>query len=88
MPLGWYNFFAVGFALIAVGIIIIVLATILVAMRGGGKGKVKAAGVVMIGPFPIIFGTDKGSVKTVLLLALTLTVALLIAAVLYYLLMR
>lgn len=77
-------FFAVGLALIAVGIIIVVLAIILVAMRGAGKGKVKAAGVIMIGPIPIIFGTNKESVKTVLILALALTIALLIATVIYY----
>ena len=29
------------------------------------KGKVQGAGVIMIGPIPIIFGTDKKSVKTV-----------------------
>ncbi len=81
-------FFAVGVALIVVGIIIIVLATILVAMRGVGKGKVEAAGVIMIGPIPIIFGTNKESVKSVLILALTLTVVLVLAAVIYYWLLR
>ncbi len=81
-------FFAVGLALIAVGIIIVILATILLAMRGGGKGKIKATGVIMIGPIPIIFRTDKESVKTVLVLALTLTIALVIAAVICYLLLR
>jgi uncharacterized protein (TIGR00304 family) len=40
--------------------------------------KAKAAGVIMIGPIPIIFGTDKKSVKTVILLALALTIALII----------
>ncbi len=34
------------------------------------KSKVdgKDAGIVMIGPVPIIFGTDSGSVKTVILM--------------------
>ncbi len=34
------------------------------------KSKVdgKGAGIVMIGPVPIIFGTDSGSVKTVILM--------------------
>ena len=63
-------FYALGVALVVVGIIIIVVAIILVSMRGAGKGKVKAAGVIMIGPIPIIFGTDKKSVKSVLVLAL------------------
>ena len=39
------------------------------------KSKVegKGAGIVMIGPIPIIFGTDTGSMKTVIVLAITLT---------------
>jgi uncharacterized protein (TIGR00304 family) len=81
-------FFALGLALIAAGIVFIVLAIILASMRGAEKGKVKAAGVIMIGPVPIIFGTDKKSVKTVLVLALALTVALIVAMVIYYWLLR
>ena len=81
-------FYALGIALVAVGIIIIAVAIILASTRGVGKGKIKAAGVIMIGPIPIIFGTDKKSVKTVLALALALTIALVIAMVVYYLLLR
>jgi uncharacterized protein (TIGR00304 family) len=81
-------FFAVGLALIVIGIIIIVSAIFLAAIRGAGKRKVEAAGVIMIGPIPIIFGTNKESVKTVLVLALTLTIVLVIATVIYYLFLR
>ena len=81
-------FYALGVALIAVGIIIIVVAIILASMRGAGKGRVKNAGIIMIGPVPIIFGTDKKSVKTVLVLALALTIAVIIAMVIFYWLLR
>jgi uncharacterized protein (TIGR00304 family) len=79
-------FYSLGVALIAVGIIIIVVATILASTRG--VGKVKSAGVIMIGPVPIIFGTDKKSVKTVLVLALALTIVVIIALVIFYWLLR
>ena len=79
-------FYALGFALIVVGIIVIIAAIIAASARGAGEGKVKGAGVIMIGPIPIIFGTDKKSVRTVLALALSLVVALIIAMVVYYLL--
>jgi uncharacterized protein (TIGR00304 family) len=79
--------YAVGLALIFAGIIVIV-AVIAASARGAGKGKVKAAGVIMIGPIPIIFGTDKKSVKTVLAMALTLTVAAIVAMVVFYFLLR
>jgi len=81
-------FYALGVALIAVGIIIIVVAIILASMRETGKGRVKNAGIIMIGPVPIIFGTDKKSVKTVLVLALALTIAVIIAMVIFYWLLR
>ncbi len=38
------------------------------------KENVKAGGVVMIGPVPIIFGSDKKSVLTVMLLAIVLMI--------------
>ena len=79
-------FVGFGLALIAVGVIIVVLAVILASMQASkknGESKVKAAGVIMIGPIPIIFGTDKKSVKEVLALALALTVALIVLLLLY-----
>ncbi len=82
-------FLAVGFSLILAGIIAVILAVILGAMRQKkGKSKVRAAGVVMIGPIPIIFGTDKESVKEVLWLALTLVVVVLAVLGVYYWLLR
>ena len=83
-------FYAFGVALVAVGIIIIVVAIILASVRGAekGKGKVRAAGVIMIGPIPIIFGTDKKMIKSVLTLALALTITLVVAMVIYYWLFR
>jgi uncharacterized protein (TIGR00304 family) len=80
--------YALGIALIFVGILLIVIAIILVSASGDKKGKVKGGGAIIIGPVPIIFGTDKKSLKTVLLLSLALTLMLVVAMVLYYLLLR
>jgi uncharacterized protein (TIGR00304 family) len=81
-------FYALGIALIVVGIFVIV-ATIILASRGDAKkDKVHGAGVIMIGPIPIIFGTDKKSVKTILALALALTIVVLIIIALNYWLLR
>jgi uncharacterized protein (TIGR00304 family) len=81
-------FYLLGATLIAAGIIIIVVTIILASIRGAEKGAVKGAGVIMIGPVPIIFGTDKKSVKTVLMLALALTIAMIIVMVVFYWLLR
>ena len=79
--------YALGVALIFVGIMVIV-AAVLLSVLDGRKGKVEGGGAVIIGPVPIVFGTDKKSLKTVLLLSLVLTVMFVVAMVLYYLLLR
>lgn len=38
------------------------------------ESRVRGGGVIMIGPIPIIFGTDKGSAKTAIILAIILTI--------------
>jgi uncharacterized protein (TIGR00304 family) len=60
----------------------------LLAVSGAHKGKIKGSGAILIGPIPIVFGTDKKSLKTVLLLSLALIVMLVVAMVVYYLLFR
>lgn len=77
-----------GIALIFAGILIIILAVLLLSIRSAGKGKFKGGGAVIIGPVPIIFGTDKKSLKTVLVLSLVLTVLLLVVIIVQYLLLR
>ncbi len=80
--------YILGLALVIVGIIFIILAIILASTQGNEKAKVKGAGIIMIGPIPIIFGTDKKSVKMVLALALAITIALIITTIIYYWLLR
>ena len=85
------SFFAIGLALIFIGILMIVLAVLLLSVRSArrqGKGEVSAGGAVIIGPIPIIFGTDRKALKTVLLLSLSLTILLLVVMIVYYLLLR
>ncbi len=81
-------FYAVGIALVIVGVVVIV-AAIIRASTGESKekGRVRGAGVILIGPIPIIFGTDKKSIKTVLALALSLSIVVLIILLVYYWLM-
>jgi uncharacterized protein (TIGR00304 family) len=86
--LGLAVFYALGIVLVIVGIIVIVAAIIIASKSGATKGKVRGAGVIMIGPIPIIFGTDKKSVKAVLVLALALTIVALIVILLNYWLLR
>ncbi len=75
--------YGVGFGLIVVGIILLVAAAVLASLHDG-KRKAKAAGVIVIGPVPIIFGPDKKSTKTLLALSVTLTVCIIVAMLVYY----
>jgi len=81
--------YVLGVALIFTGMLVLLVAVLLFFLSSiKGKGKIRGGGAIIIGPFPIIFGTDKESVKTVLLLSLTLTILLLVVMVVFYLLRR
>ena len=74
--------YALGSTLILVGVIIMVIATLLMFLSNvKGKDKVRGGGAIIIGPVPIVFGTDKESLRTVLLLAIALTVLLIILTI-------
>ncbi|MCW3984467.1 MAG: DUF131 domain-containing protein [Candidatus Bathyarchaeota archaeon] len=80
----------IGIALVIVGVVLIVAALIRASVGGekSGESRVSGAGVIMIGPIPIIFGTDKKAVKTVLVLAIALSVVVLVTFLAYYWLLR
>jgi uncharacterized protein (TIGR00304 family) len=71
-----------GSVFIFVGVIIMVIAILLMFFSNAkGKGKARGGGAIIIGPVPIVFGTDKESLRTVLLLAIALTTLLIILTV-------
>ena len=75
----------VGFILILAGFVVVFVAALLLFFRAfRGRGRVRGGGVVMIGPFPIVFGTDKESVKMLLLLSIALIVIILILTIFSY----
>lgn len=69
-----------GFLIIFLGIIVIIVGTIWQSASSGGtadngsKSEIKTGGVVLIGPIPIIFGSDKRMAITGVILALILMV--------------
>ncbi|MCW4031328.1 MAG: DUF131 domain-containing protein [Candidatus Bathyarchaeota archaeon] len=80
--------YTLGLALVFAGVAIIIITIVLLSVSGARKGKIKGGGAILIGPIPIVFGTDKKSLKAVLLLSLALTVMVVVAMVVYYLLLR
>ncbi len=77
-----------GMGIAIIGVVILVLAILLIVLPHIRQGKTKAAGVVIVGPVPIIFGSDKQTVRTVLILSIVLTALLIALGLLYYFLFR
>jgi len=77
---------SIGSTLVFVGFAIVIIAIILLFLKNAKseKGRVKGGGVVIIGPIPIIFGTDKESVKIILVLSIILMILVLVWIVIYY----
>jgi uncharacterized protein (TIGR00304 family) len=69
------------------GVLVLVAATILIAIRGKNSNA-KAAGVIIIGPIPIVLSSDKKSAKTLLTLSALLTALLIVGMLIYYFLFR
>ncbi len=58
----------VGITLIFVGFLLIILSTLL------QKTEIKTGGMILIGPIPLVFGTDKETVVFVSLLAIIIMI--------------
>ena len=75
--------FFIGLALFILGIIICIIGVLWNIIKSfKTKGRIRGGGVVIIGPFPIIYGTDKEFTK----MALIMTIIFFIFAFLTFLL--
>jgi uncharacterized protein (TIGR00304 family) len=84
-----------GFLIVLIGVLVIlagVFSTVYQSWKTEGcsgmekpETSVRGGGVIMIGPIPIIFGSDIGALKIVMIFALVLMV---IAVILFFLPLR
>ncbi len=63
-----------GFIFVIIGVILITVGMLKMVASRTGESEVRGGGVIMIGPIPIIFGTDVGALKAVMILAILLMV--------------
>ncbi|HIH77719.1 MAG TPA: DUF131 domain-containing protein [Halobacteria archaeon] len=68
------KWFITGFLLIIIGMLIIFGGFFYSIYKSNYEKEVKGGGIIMIGPFPIIFGSDTDSLKFVSILAIILMV--------------
>jgi uncharacterized protein (TIGR00304 family) len=77
--------FNLGAILVFAGFLIVFVAVLLMFFTATrGKGKFEGGGAVIIGPFPIVFGTDRESLKILLLLSMTLVILVLVVTVVFH----
>ncbi len=73
------SFTELGFALVIFGFFLAFVAVVVWAVKAGRRdGSSRSAGLIMIGPIPIVFGSDKSSVKVLMILAVVLIVIFLV----------
>lgn len=65
-----YDLVSLGFILLIAGVFLIIAG--MLGQAKASDASVKGGGIIMIGPLPIIFGTDVQSVKIVIALAILL----------------
>jgi uncharacterized membrane protein len=88
LALGGETLYELGIIIIFVGVIIVFAAFVLLFISSIKSGRARGGGALIIGPFPIVFGSDKESVKKILWLSIALTVLLFIVSIVLYLLGR
>ena len=75
--------FNIGLLLALAGFALAIIATFVAILRSAkGTRQVRGGGVVMIGPVPIVFGTDKESVRILILLGIVLMIVMLLFSLL------
>jgi uncharacterized protein (TIGR00304 family) len=81
--------FNLGVILVFAGFLIAFVAVILMFFATArGKGKFEGGGAVIIGLFPIVFGTDRESPKIILLLSMTLIILVLVVTVIFHFVLK
>ncbi|MBS7607001.1 DUF131 domain-containing protein [Candidatus Bathyarchaeota archaeon] len=69
--------FFIGLALVILGFAISIFAILMMVLRGlytRSGGGIRGGGLIMIGPIPILFGTDRKTVKTLIILSIVLII--------------
>jgi len=82
------SLFELGVTLAFLGIIVIIIALIYEIFKNlkdqsqERKGQTNVGGVILIGPFPIVFGNNKDAIKISLILLVAMVILILAMAVL------
>ena len=70
--------FTLGLFIIFIGFIIIIFALLFREVEKGEEAKSKGGGIIIIGPIPIVFGSDKHMILFAAVIGIILTIFALI----------
>ena len=73
------DYATLGLAVVLIGLAEVLFAAFSSAREGGERPRVRGGGVVMIGPIPIIFGSDPRWASVAIVLAIVLIVVAVLA---------
>lgn len=77
--------FEIGFGFTIAGILLALAAVTLMILSGKkGTDRARGGGILLIGPVPIIFGTDRESATFLILLAIALIAIVMVLMILPY----
>ncbi|MGA3404551.1 MAG: DUF131 domain-containing protein [Candidatus Bathyarchaeia archaeon] len=77
--------FEIGFGFTIAGILLALAAVTLMILSGKkGADRARGGGILLIGPVPIIFGTDRESATFLILLAIALIAIVMVLMILPY----
>jgi len=72
---GQATLLAVGLVLIFAGIIVAFFGVLLMFFKGVRvRGRTRGGALIMIGPIPVVFGTDKETIEVLLVLSVVLMI--------------
>jgi len=74
--------FSIGLLLVLAGFVIGILALVVAVLRSArGAGESRGGGLIMIGPVPIVFGTDRQAVRALMLLGIVLMILFVVLSI-------
>jgi len=71
---------SIGLCLVLAGMLLAIATVFLLALSGARGRRVRGGGIIVIGPFPFIFGSDIRIVRVLAVIALVLVVVFLVTS--------
>jgi uncharacterized protein (TIGR00304 family) len=67
---GFLRLSSMGFGFILLGISLVILGVVLSSSEAGNSGQIQGGGIILIGPVPIIFGTNMAILLPLIIIAI------------------